>query len=300
MIAITGATGKTGSRVAAALLEAKQPVRVLARSAEKVAGLREQGAEVAIGTLTDPAFLKTAFDGCSGAYLVTPLNWSASDPAAEEIAIGRAMAEALAGSTVHVVYLSVLKARDKTGIPHFESKAEIETALEAACPTLTVLRPAFFMENLLAQIGALRSTRTISLPMPSHQPLAMVSTADIAEVAKQAFVRGPKGKEIYDVIGMRCYTPGECARLIGNSLGRTVYYKEMSDQDFTKMLKATGASDKSVADLLCMFRYFKESRFTGDFDNVRRAFKYTSVTFEKFAEFMVSESGVKSSKFKVQ
>lgn len=292
MIAITGATGKTGSRVAAALLEAKQPVRVLARSAEKVAGLRELGAEVAIGTLTDPAFLKAAFEGCSGAYLVTPLNWSAIDPAPEEVAIGRAMAETLAGTTTHVVHLSVLKARDKTGIPHFDSKAEIETALEAACPSLTVLRPAFFMENLLAQIGPLSTSRTISLPMPGHQPLAMVSTADIAEVAKQAFVRGPKGKEAYDVIGMRCYTMGECARLIGNSLGRTVYYKEMSDPDFTKMLKATGASDKSVADLLCMFHYFRDTRFTGDFDNVRKAFKYTSVTFEKFAESLVKECGV--------
>ncbi|MEW6363422.1 MAG: NmrA family NAD(P)-binding protein [Acidobacteriota bacterium] len=284
MFVITAASGKTGSRVAAALLADKKPVRLVVRSGEKVAALKARGAEIAAGSLADAAFLKSALDGCAGAYLVTPLDFGSADPEGEEIAVGKRYAEALAGTQAHVVYLSVLKARDKTGIPHFESKAEIESALDAACANLTILRPGFFMENFFAQLPSLGAKRTTSYPLPHNRPIAMVSCNDIAEVVRQAFLRGPKGKEAYDLLGYRCYTMAECARMIGNSIGRPVHYRRASDDDFAKQMKAHGASERAVSDLLTMFRYMMEKEFTGDFDGVRKAFKSPAVLFEKVAD----------------
>lgn len=284
MFAVTAASGKTGRRVAELLLGEKHQVRAIVRSPEKAGRLREMGADVQCGSLSDAAFLRSAFQDCSGVYLVTPLNWGSPEPAGEEIACGKAAAEALAGSQAHVIYLSVLRAREKTGVPHFESKDTIETALEAACTNLTVLRPGFFMQNFLQQAGAIVGARAFSFPMPGDQPLAMVSTADIADTVRQAFVRGPKGKEAFDVIGLRCYTMAECARLIGNACGRNVGFTESSEKDFQKMMRGAGASEASVADLLTMFKFFSTTRFTGDFDNVRKAFKFLSTTFERFAE----------------
>lgn len=284
MFAITGATGKTGSRIAAALLADNLPVRLITRSPQKVTALRDKGAEVVEAQLTNVESTRRAVDGCNGVYVITPLDWTTSDPIAGETAIGKAVAEALAGTTAHVVYLSVLKARDKTGVPHFDSKGEIEELLDASCANLTVLRPAFFMENFLTQAQSIATARIVSFPLRGDQPVAMVSCADIAEIVKQAFVRGPKAKESYDVIGLRCYTMGECARLIGNAVGRTAIYKPMAQTEYARLLKTTGSSDRAVADLAAMFSYFDSHLFSGDFDNVRKAFKYTSVTFEKFAQ----------------
>jgi uncharacterized protein YbjT (DUF2867 family) len=41
----------------------------------------------------------------------------------------------------HIVYSSVGSANQKTGIPHFDSKAEIEEALKASGIPYTIIRP---------------------------------------------------------------------------------------------------------------------------------------------------------------
>ena len=58
---ITGATGNTGGRIAHKLLESGKHVRVTSRSEEKLAELKDKGAETAIGELDDAEFLKKAF-----------------------------------------------------------------------------------------------------------------------------------------------------------------------------------------------------------------------------------------------
>jgi uncharacterized protein YbjT (DUF2867 family) len=49
MIAVMGATGNIGRRISEQLLQAGVTVRALGRSAEKLAGLKSQGAEVLTG-----------------------------------------------------------------------------------------------------------------------------------------------------------------------------------------------------------------------------------------------------------
>jgi dihydroflavonol-4-reductase len=61
---VTGATGFVGSAVARALLKAGHPVRVLARPTSDRRNLVGLGAEVAEGSLEDPASLAAAVAGC--------------------------------------------------------------------------------------------------------------------------------------------------------------------------------------------------------------------------------------------
>jgi dihydroflavonol-4-reductase len=65
---VTGGTGFVGGAIVRRLLAAKQPVRVLARSAAKAAELQAAGAQVAVGDVLDPASLRTAMDGVSTLY----------------------------------------------------------------------------------------------------------------------------------------------------------------------------------------------------------------------------------------
>ena len=78
MIVVLGATGHTGSVVAETVLERKQPVRVVVRSADKGAVWAAKGAEVAVASLDDQAALTKALRGASGAYLLIPPHYGAT------------------------------------------------------------------------------------------------------------------------------------------------------------------------------------------------------------------------------
>jgi uncharacterized protein YbjT (DUF2867 family) len=86
----------------------------------------------------------------------------------------RAMARATADVNVpHAVYSSVGGVDRDTGIPHFESKREIErTLLELGVPT-TFIRPTFFMDNFSRFMAPSQEdgTLVLRLPMPGDVPL---------------------------------------------------------------------------------------------------------------------------------
>ncbi|KOV76977.1 hypothetical protein ADL03_42505 [Nocardia sp. NRRL S-836] len=122
------------------------------------------------GDFDEPASLAEAFSGVDGVFLMTPL----SGPA--EPAQGIAAVEA-ARHVPHVVFTSATNADRGTGIPHFDTKAEIERYLAAHHPHWTVLGPAAFM-------GA---EGDVALPIPPALKLHVVAPEDIAAMAVLAF-----------------------------------------------------------------------------------------------------------------
>ena len=78
MFVVVGATGNTGSAVVETLLSRKQPVRIVARSADKGAAWKAKGAEIAVASLDDVSALTKAFEGAKGFYLLVPPNYGAA------------------------------------------------------------------------------------------------------------------------------------------------------------------------------------------------------------------------------
>src|SRR5262245_873209 len=72
-ILVTGATGKTGSVVAAELLHAGYRVRALVhRQDARSAQLRAKGAEIAVGDMSDAEHVAEALDDVQRAYYCPP------------------------------------------------------------------------------------------------------------------------------------------------------------------------------------------------------------------------------------
>ena len=72
LILVSGATGTTGSGVASSLLAKGCRVRALVRDEAKAAGLREQGAQIAVADLDRPETLTgDLLDGVTGVYFLT-------------------------------------------------------------------------------------------------------------------------------------------------------------------------------------------------------------------------------------
>ena len=135
-IAVVGATGLQGGATARALLDAHVPVRALVRDTDTEAAraLAELGAELVGADLDDPEGLRAAFTGVDGVFaMTTPGGDQRTDL---EVTHGHAIADAAAAAGVpHVVYSSVGGAERHTGIPHFDSKRDVEEYLVArVCP----------------------------------------------------------------------------------------------------------------------------------------------------------------------
>ena len=287
MIVIAGASGNIGSRLADMLLRDEQKIRVISRTEEKVAQLKNRGAETAIGNFLDVDFCKNAFAGCDQAFLVVQGNPNNGRHTEEEIQMGRNFAQALKSAGVsHTVFSSSLGADTNTGTPIIDCKAEIENSLKQSGVPTTVLRPGNFFENMFAFLETI-SAGFFTHPLDGSVKMPTVSVSDIALIAKKAFERGPRGFEIYNMLGAADYSMRDIATAISNQLNRMIKYMRISDDQFIEVFTGFGISQQFCDDILTMFRYFETTKFPEDRDKIEQEFNYTPMTLEQFVPELV-------------
>ncbi|MFI6296546.1 NmrA/HSCARG family protein [Nonomuraea sp. NPDC050790] len=188
LVLVTGATGNQGGAAARHLLARGWAVRALVRDPDKPAAqaLRDQGAELIRGDLDDPASLRTAMRGAYGVFSVQALAYEPATLAAE-VRQGKSVADIAHDSGVaHLVYSSVGGAERETGIDHFESKAEIERHILTLGLPATILRPVFFMNNLL-HYADVAGERLLALPVKPDKPMQLIASDDIGIFVADAF-----------------------------------------------------------------------------------------------------------------
>ncbi|MEU0917309.1 MULTISPECIES: NmrA/HSCARG family protein [Streptomyces] len=199
IILVLGGTGNQGGATARELLSRGWSVRALVRDPDKpeAQALKELGAVLVRGDLEDVASLRAAAEGVYGIFSVQALAYEPETLAAE-VRHGKAVADvAKEAGVTHFVYSSVGGAERGTGIDHFESKAEIERHIKALGLPATILRPVFFMNNLLHFADA-QGERVMSLPVKPDKPMQFIASDDIGVFAADAFDRPAEfiGREI--------------------------------------------------------------------------------------------------------
>ncbi|MER5430155.1 NmrA/HSCARG family protein [Streptomyces sp. NPDC002588] len=189
-VLVTGATGGQGGAVARRLLDNGWTVRALVRDPAKQGAkdLKALGAEPVTGDLDDAESLRAAAQGVHGVFSVQPADMT--DPHPEvEVRQGKNVADAAAAAGVaHLVYSSVGAAERRSGVAHFESKAEIEAHIDAVDVPTTVLRPVFFMENWMYMVPeAENGERVGSIALDADISLQMIALADIGRITADVF-----------------------------------------------------------------------------------------------------------------
>ena len=246
IILVTGATGNQGGAVARMLHDEGWRVRALVRETGKPEArkLSETGIDVVKGDLNDRSSIDKAIKGVYGVFAVlTPF----TDKGLEgEIRQGKDLADAAKAANVsHYIYSSVGGADRKTGIPHFESKYEIEQHIRLIGLPATILRPVFFYYNFNSDM--MRSTimsGTLSMAIKPDRSLQMLAVEDLAVFAKMAFDNPDEyiGKTV-ELAGEEL-TMLQAAESFGKVLGRPVKYAEMPieqvkscNEDFARMFE---------------------------------------------------------------
>jgi uncharacterized protein YbjT (DUF2867 family) len=226
------------------------------------------GESVFRGSLADPDSLMRAMDGVYGVFSVQPYS-------ANEIQQGVAVIEAAKRQGVgHFVYSSVGSADEETGIPHFESKVEVEEHLRSSGLPYTIVRPVFFMENWQRGFGESIRNGQLQQPLSPTTRLQMVGVDDIGAFAALAFEDPGKWKNRTFSLAGDELSMQQIADAFSRVTARDVTYVQVSWDQFEKNMGR---------ELTVMYHWFEEKGFHFDIEQVRREYPLTH-TFNRWLE----------------
>lgn len=257
-ILVTGATGQQGGAVARQLLGDGFKVRAMTRNPDSDAAgaLRDLGAEIVEGNFDDADSLQRALEGVDGAFSVQNLNNGID--AEEKWGIAFADAAKKAG-VKHFVYSSVGSADGDTGIPHFQSKWNIEEHIRQIGLPATILRPVFFMENWKYNKDSVENGQLPHALSPDTK-LQQIATEDIGKFAALAFGNPEKWVgRAFDIAGDEV-TMEETARALGEEIGKEVTYTQIP---WDALQQHVGE------EMTTMYRWFEEAGYTTDINALR-------------------------------
>lgn len=231
IILVVGATGRQGGAVARQLLKEGWTVRALTRRPNSVAAIaiKNLGANLFQGDLSDPSSLMLAMDGVYGVFGMTEF-WEHGYT--KEIEHGLNLIKAAQASGVeHIVFSSVggIDRTEGLGIRHFDSKRVIEQYLKNTAIRHSILRPVTFFENFISN----RYRKTIrngsfKFAIKPNKRFQMLAMHDLAIFAAQAFAGSPYFENQAVELASQCLTMKEFSIALGEAAGVSVRYKLLS------------------------------------------------------------------------
>jgi uncharacterized protein YbjT (DUF2867 family) len=197
--------------------------------------------------------------------------------AKREVQQGKNTADAAKNANVkHFVYSSVGGAERNTGIPHWESKWEVENIIRDLSLPATMIRPSAFMETYYidqVELGILKGK--LADPIRGDKPYQTIATDDIGAFVALAFERPTEfiGKEL-EIAGSEL-TNLEAAKVFSRVLGKPVKFQKLPLALVRFVLGK---------EFYLMFRWFNEAGFKADISALRR--RYPEVHLHTLEEWL--------------
>jgi uncharacterized protein YbjT (DUF2867 family) len=271
-ILVTGATGKQGGATLRHLAGKGFALRAMTRKPDGDAAraLARSGIEVVAGDLNDAASLGRALDGVWGVFAVQN-TWEAGVAGEEEQ--GKRIAQLAREKGVqHYVYTSVGSAHKKTGIPHFENKSRIEDTVRAlGFPSHVILRPVFFMENLVSP-WFLNGDKLVVAMKPTTK-LQMIASDDIGAYSALAFTQAAELNRQEIDIGGDSRTIPDAAQVLSQALGKKIEFMAIPIE----------AVRKNSDDLATMLEWFDRVGYSADIDGNPKKYGIRTQRLEEWA-----------------
>ena len=220
MILVTGATGKTGGAAAQSLLKRGAPLRVLVRSAEKAAALKEAGAELVIGDASNPEDVAKALQGVDRALLILP---NSDQQVAQEAQFVDLAKQA---GVKHLVKMSSMEAVPGTTNPIPMIHVQSENYIRESGLPWTFIKPNFFMQNLMGSAGTIKEQGKFFMPMKDGKT-AMADVRDLGEVMATVLTEDGHEGQSYELTGPELLSFADVADRFSQALGKTIEYVDV-------------------------------------------------------------------------
>jgi NAD(P)H dehydrogenase (quinone) len=235
LIAITGATGDVGGKVARRLSERGLPLRLVVRDPTRAPDL--PGSRVAVADYADRDSMLTALDGVGTLFLVS------AREAVDRLDHHRQAVEAAAASGVgKIVYLSFLGASPDATFVLARQHFHTEEMIKETGASYVFLRDAMYLDYvpfLVGRDGVLRG--------PGGQGRAgFVSRDDVAEAAAAAVASSGYDGTTFDITGPESISLEEAAARLAGFLGRPITYQAETEEEAYASRAVYGAPDWEV------------------------------------------------------
>ena len=244
---ITGSTGHVSKPITEALVKAGHDVSVVTSNPAKSSEIESLGARALVGSVDDEAFLTAAFKDADLVYTMVPPKWDPTDWKEYIAKIGRNYANALRSAKVKkVVNLSSIGADLPSGCGPVSGLHQVEKALNELPGTdVKHLRPAYFYDNLLSNIGMIKTMNIMGANFKADSLFPLVDTGDIANAAIP-FLLNPDftGKSVAYIVS-DITTPAAITQAIGAAIGKPdLSWMEFSDEQSLGGMKQAGLNEE--------------------------------------------------------
>jgi uncharacterized protein YbjT (DUF2867 family) len=244
------------------------------------------GGTVFVAQLTDAEALTEAFRGAEGVYLMVPPDTTSSDIRGYQQAVTDAYAEALEKSHAKcAVALSSFGADKAEGTGPVVGVHRMEERLSGISGLdVLFLRPGYFMENLLQQVGVIQHLGMVVGPLRPNLKLPMIAARDIGSYAAEALLRQDfRSGERRELLGQRDLDMSEAASIIGMAINQSeLSYTQGHDDQIRAVMLQMGMSSDFVRLILEMAAALNSGHMRALEE--RTAANTTPTSFETFVE----------------
>ncbi|PRX96603.1 NAD(P)H-binding protein [Allonocardiopsis opalescens] len=230
-VLVIGATGTTGSRVAAFLRGRGVPLRAASRTEGLAGHVRFDWA--------DPKTHAPALSGVSAVYLVAPIGVAEPAPL-----VATFLAAAADQGVRRVVLLgSSAVPEGPTGM------GALYRLVRTGMPEWTVLRPSWFAQNFTGGALALRARGGELLSATGEGRVAFIDAADIAAVAARALIDEPPHDTEHILTGPKPLSYAEVAEIVARHTGRPLRHRTVGADELARHFTAHGLPPDFAATL---------------------------------------------------
>ena len=284
MILVTGAGGKTGIAVVEALSKVESVCAFVYRD-EQVAIAKSLGAEkVIVGDMRDVSAIRTSMDTVRSVYHICP------NMSPDEITIGKlVIGEARKARVEHFVYHSVLHPQSEK-MKHHWGKLRVEEMIFESGVPFTILQPAPYMQNLLADWKNIVKNAVLRIPYSARADFSFIDLEDLAEAVKVVLTEPNHRNATYELAGTSPISHVEVAKIFSHVLDRDVRVEEEKISNWK--LRVKGLSEYALENLIKMFEYYDQWGLVGNPNVLSWLIKKEPTSLESFIERNLNERNV--------
>jgi uncharacterized protein YbjT (DUF2867 family) len=270
---VTGATGQVGSAVVDYLISQSVPVRVVIRSESKAESFRLRNIDVIIADLTDVEKLAKGFQGAKAVFAMNPPVYDKPDMHAEATTISHALASAIKAVKVErVVVLSSVGAERNSKTGCILTTHILEEALKESAPQVVMVRCAWFTENWLSAVSAVKSGHAPALGsmlQKLDRKIPHIATNDIGRIVAEHMTKPADEVDklvIIELEGPEPYSPNDVAKATSTILGKPIQANAMSEAMVRELLGKFGWPTTTADNWIEMVQGFDDNtiRWTTD------------------------------------
>jgi uncharacterized protein YbjT (DUF2867 family) len=293
-ILVTGAAGAVGSigrNVTEMLLARGHKVRALVRREdERAEALRQLGADVTQGDLTDLMAMHRAIEGCARVYFGMSVSADYLTATVNTAAVARHHGvEAFVNmSQMTVTQMSITESTDS---PQHKLHWLAEQALSWSGLPVVTMRPTVFLDGFFRLLAApdVRNADELRLPMGSGKT-SPISAVDVARaVAAVLEDPAPHIGRIYNLTGFESADLEHYARVYSEALGRTIRYRDVPLADWSQQLLRSGAPAHVVKHLCAMTELNKQGRYDRMTDDLIKLTGHKPMSMYDFVKLHAAE-----------